>query len=93
MKIIFAASAGGHWEEIMSLRELAEKHDIVYVTEKSEQTKSLHSEHLYVFPVINRRERFFMIHFLKLFFNARRIVRKEKPDVIISTGALMALEC
>ncbi len=92
MKICFAASSGGHWEEIMCLRELADEkeHQIFYVTEQGGQAQDCALEPLYVFPQINRHERHFLIHFFRLFIRAWKLLRREKPDVLITTGALLA---
>lgn len=88
MKIGFVSSSGGHWEELLCLKELAAEHDSFYVTEKGEQSDHCGIRALYTVPQINRQERGFLFHFLRLFFTAWRILKTEKPDVLITTGAL-----
>lgn len=90
MKLGFISSSGGHWEELMCLKELAEEYDAFYVTEAGGQSEMLSLEHLYVVPQINRKERHFLIHFIRLWLESKRIIEAENPDVIITTGALMA---
>lgn len=90
MKIGFVASSGGHWEEIMCLKEIADEYESFYITENGGQALDSNKKDIYVFPQINRYERKFFIHFFKLFANAHKILKKEKPDLIITTGALIS---
>lgn len=90
MKICFVASSGGHWEELMCLNELAGEHDSFYVTEAGGQAEDFQLKNLYCIPQINRREKYFLIHFLRLTYSALKILKTEKPDCIITTGALIA---
>lgn len=90
MKACFVASSGGHWEELMCLKEIAEEHDTFYVTEEGAQASESNFEKIYVLPQINRREKNFIFHFIKLFYRAARIMFSEKPDFIVTTGALLA---
>ena len=36
-KVCFIASSGGHWEELMCLKSVAQKYDAFYVTEEGGQ--------------------------------------------------------
>lgn len=90
MKACFIASSGGHWEELMCLKEIAKDHDTVFITEEGGQALDSDFEKIYVCPQINRHEKNFLIHFIKLFVKAIKIMFKEKPDFIITTGALVA---
>lgn len=89
MKICFTASSGGHLEEITRLIPIAEKTESFLVTEKSGEIKSAWGDRTYYLRQINRKEPWFIFHFTKLFFQAWKILRNEKPDFIISTGALI----
>lgn len=90
MKIGFVASSGGHWEELMCLKEIADENDTFYVTEQGAQASNSGLESIYILPQINRYEKNFFVHFISLFFKARKILRKEMPQLIITTGALIA---
>lgn len=90
MKICFVSSSGGHWEELMCLHELGEKYNSIYVTEKGGQAEATKQSKLYTIQQINRYEKKFYFHFIKLFFVALKILCYEKPDLIITTGALIA---
>lgn len=88
MKICFTASSGGHLEEITQLLPVAEGIDSFLVTESSCDLKSAWEKTYYV-RQMNRKERLFLFRFMKLFMQAWKIIRKEKPDLIVSTGALI----
>jgi len=90
LKACFVASSGGHWEELMCIKELAEAHDSLYITEEGGQAKDCGLEKVYTLPQINRHEKGFLLKFLKLLVSAARIMNKERPDVVITTGALIA---
>lgn len=88
MKICFAASSGGHLEQLMMLHPMMKEHDSFILTEKtSYQFNSKEIKH-YDVVQINRREFSFLFKFIVLFFQTLVILLKEKPDVVISTGAL-----
>ena len=91
MKACFIASSGGHWEELMCLRPIAEEHDTVYITEDGGQARDSSLKNvMYRLPQINRRQKDFLWRFLKLVFSAGRIMFREKPDFIVTTGALIS---
>ena len=91
-KVCFIASSGGHWEELMCHKSVAQKYDAFYVTEEGGQANdaSANLDKIYTFPQINRYESGFVKHFIRLFVSARKLLKQEKPDVVITTGALIA---
>lgn len=86
-KICFAASSGGHLEEMSSLSSLVKKNDFV-LTEKSDFNSLDWCENVVYVSQINRRELFFVVKFIGLFLRSFFLFLKERPDIIISTGAL-----
>ncbi|MCF0132276.1 MAG: polysaccharide biosynthesis protein [Blautia sp.] len=90
MKICLAASSGGHIEEMLCIRELTERYECFYLTEENDYLPDLGVKTYFV-KQINRYEKFFPIHFLKLILRSFRILWKEKPDCVICTGALAAV--
>lgn len=90
MKICFVASSGGHWEELMCLRPIAEENDAFFITEAGGQAEDFVGSNKYTLPQINRKEKFFLWHLLKDFFKSNSILKKERPEMIITTGALIA---
>lgn len=89
MKLGLVASSGGHWEELMCLKDIAMKNDSFYVTEAGGQSDDSELKNIYLFKQINRKEKLFFFHFIKVFIKALIIMMREKPDALISTGALL----
>lgn len=88
MKICFAASSGGHLEQLMMLYPMMKKNESFILTEKTNyQFNSKDIKHYDVIQ-INRREFTFFFKFIILFVQTLIILLREKPDVVISTGAL-----
>ena len=88
MKICFIASSGGHWEELMCLKKIAQENETFYITEQGGQASDSNLEPMSLVPQINRKEKHFLPHLLRLFGRAFSILHKEKPRVLITTGAL-----
>jgi UDP-N-acetylglucosamine:LPS N-acetylglucosamine transferase len=90
LKICFAASSGGHWEELLCLKQIAKETDSFYITEAGGQADDWSRKKLYTLRQMNRHDRGFALLFIKLFIDVWKIIKKEKPDVVITTGALIA---
>ena len=90
-KICFIASSGGHLQEISWLFGLKDEYDAFLVTERSDFQRQYHVDKTYYFNKIDRREKHFLLHFLQLILRSARVMAKEKPDIIISTGALVTV--
>ncbi len=88
MKICFACSSGGHLEEISRLNKIADKYNHFLITEKSSFNQNSFGKKKYYVPQTNRREILFVFKFIYIFFKSFIILLKEKPDIVISTGAL-----
>lgn len=89
MKLCFAASSGGHLEEIMRLERLKDGRDCILLTEESPE-ECRFCERVYYVRKIDRRERLFLPHFISLFKLSWSVLRRERPDCVITTGALCA---
>ncbi len=87
MKLVFAASSGGHYEQLMMLKPLMERHDSCVVTEKTSYNAKSDIRTYYMVQV-NRKELLFIPKMIVNSVRALRILRKEKPDAIICTGVL-----
>ncbi len=88
-KICFTASSGGHMEEISQLYEIREQYDSFLFTEKEKFLESNFCDKIIYVPQMNRHEKTFFIKMIRLFFISARVLHREKPDCIISTGALV----
>lgn len=90
-KICFAASSGGHYEQLLMLKPLMEKYDSFVVTEETLYKAAISGEKTYYLKQVNRRERSFLPRMIANACRSLRIFLKEKPDVVISTGVLATI--
>ncbi|WP_270496575.1 PssD/Cps14F family polysaccharide biosynthesis glycosyltransferase [Eisenbergiella porci] len=88
IKICFAASSGGHFEQLMMLKPLMKKYDSFVLTEKTLYRASTKDTKTYYVSQINRREKLFPLKMLWIAFQSLWLFVKERPDVIICTGVL-----
>ena len=88
MKIVFAASSGGHFEQLMMLKPLMEKYDSFILTEKTDYSVGTQDINVVYLKQINRKEPLFIIKLIANTFSSFRVFMKEKPDVMITTGVL-----
>jgi len=88
IKICFAASSGGHLEEISRLTDLKEGRECCLITESGVFDTDF-CERVYYVTKINRKQLTFPIEFIKLLIKSFLILRKEKVDCVITTGALI----
>lgn len=87
-KICFAASSGGHFEQIMMLKPLMEKYDSFLITEKTTYKTEVKGIKMYYMHQVNRREKWFLLEMIGNLFRSLIVFIKERPDVVITTGVL-----
>lgn len=87
IKVCFAASSGGHFEQLMMLKPLMEKYESFIVTEYAGYSLETGIS-TYELKQVNRRERSFFLRILCNAVESLRIFMKERPDVIVTTGVL-----
>ena len=90
IKICFAASSGGHLEQILALKPLMGRYDSFILTEKTKYEVKLPVRARYV-QQVNRHEASFLLRMAANFAASLGIWRTEKPDVIVCTGALATI--
>lgn len=91
LKICFAASSGGHFEQVMMLAPLMDKYSGFIVTENTGYDSLPQSIPVYELHQINRCENSFVLRMLSNSVMSLRIFWREKPDVVISTGAMATI--
>jgi len=91
IKICFAASSGGHLEQILMLRPLMERYDSFLVTEKTPYSIGAKELRCYYLPQINRKEWNCVPRLVVNGFQSLWIYLTEQPDIVISIGALGTL--
>ena len=88
IKICFAASSGGHFEQLMMLKPLMNKYNSFVVTEKTSYSSNVEGFTNYGLMQVNRKELSMPFRLIINGFKSIRILMKEKPDVVITTGVL-----
>jgi hypothetical protein len=82
-RVMAVASAGGHWTQLMRLAPALQGCDLVFVSTR-DQSPLPDGARFHVVPDANRSERLAMI---RLILRMAWIVRRERPEVVVSTGA------
>lgn len=90
-KICFAASSGGHYEQILMLKPLMEKYDSFLLTERTDYNAEVKGVRTYFLRQVNRKEKMFISVMLLNTLRSIFIYAKERPDVVITTGVLAVL--
>src|SRR5215203_4599730 len=86
MKIALVSSCGGHLAEIRALKSVYERHEHFYVlNDKALLSKDMEGKTIFIRH--SERDLFFFVNL----WEAWRILRKERPDIILSTGAGLAV--
>ena len=88
MKIALVSDCGGHLTQMLHLLEAFRDHEfffITYFSPRDEDLKNIAPVHLLKAGEMN------LYIFVKAYFQAFNILLREKPDVLISTGAQIAL--
>lgn len=90
-RVLAVASGGGHWVQLQRLRPAFADADVAYVTVAAHYSYDLNGERFYVIPDFTRRN---LLRLVSVVPQLLRILWRERPDVVITTGAapgLMAL--
>lgn len=88
VKICFAASSGGHYEQLMMMKPLMKKYDSFVLTEKTVYSTEMDGISFYYMEQVNRKEKAFVRKMLVNVGRSVHIFLKERPNVIICTGVL-----
>ena len=72
MKICFAASSGGHYEQLMMLKPLMEEYDSFVVTEQTD----------YIPTYIEASGIKKIAYFIRAYMNIEKAMRTNKPDIV-----------
>lgn len=86
VNICLVSSSGGHWEQLRKLQPLIDRYSGFYVTEKTPFV----GEGPYLMVQTDLKDKLMP---LKMLVNAVRAVRiwmKERPDVVVTTGTMVA---
>lgn len=87
-KICFAASSGGHFEQILMLKPLMEKYHSCVVTEATDYKIKIAGQKMYYMRQVNRKEKTLWLWMFLNSVKSLKIMILEKPDIVITTGVL-----
>jgi UDP-N-acetylglucosamine:LPS N-acetylglucosamine transferase len=89
VKVLLVASAGGHLQQLVWLRPWWSLHDRLWVTFDTPEARGmLEGERIVLaFHPTNRDP----IRAARNLLLARRVLRQERPDLVVSTGAAVAV--
>ena len=90
IKVCFAASSGGHLEQLLALRPLMERYDSFILTERTAYEAKLPVGSRYVRQV-NRHEAAFLPRMIANAATSLRYWFIERPNVIVCTGVLATI--
>jgi len=86
MKLLVACNPGGHFTEMIFLKEAFEGHETVFLTYENPTTTTFPYK-IYTIKRIDTNFWAMLQSFLRIFI----IIKTEKPKIIISTGAEIAI--
>lgn len=90
-KVLAAASIGGHWIQLLRMtKSLEVKYEVVYLSTHPRCATMVAGNKFYLMDDYSRWDAWKMV---PSFFKLLRIVWKERPDAIITTGAAPGLIC
>jgi UDP-N-acetylglucosamine:LPS N-acetylglucosamine transferase len=86
-KVMAVSSAGGHWLELRRIEAAFAGTDVFYVSTDPSARHDLGARH-YTISNVTRRDRF---GFAVTLWQVTRILLRERPDVVVTTGAAPGL--
>lgn len=84
-RVLLVSSGGGHWIELLRLRPAFRGHQVSYVTVSRDYAADLDGERLHVVPDVTRWNK---IRWVQTALLLLWILIRERPHVVLSTGAL-----
>ena len=83
-KVLALASGGGHWVQLRRMMPAFEGADVAFASVYSDYAADVVGKRYYVFDDVNR---FNKIKTFKVAIQISRIIRIERPDTVLTTGA------
>lgn len=83
-KILAVSSGGGHWVQLLRLMPAFERHDVAYVTVNRAYEQQVKGARFHLVNDVTRWNKFGL---LLASVRMLTIIARERPDVVISTGA------
>ena len=87
-KVMAVASGGGHWVQLCRLIPAMDEANVCFASVDPAPPAGMRGVVYYAIPDATRRDR---LAFVPLVFRIARILLKERPDTVITTGAAPGL--
>ena len=91
IRVCFAASSGGHLEQLRMLSPLMDKYDSFVVTEKTPYADEIDGRRVYYLYQVNRKEHSWIPKMCANVWRSLKICMKEKPEVVVSVGVMATI--
>ena len=85
-KVCLVSSSGGHWEQLQKLKPLIDKYDGFMVTERTPFAKGCS----YLMVQTDLKDKLMPAKMLVNGVHACAIWAKERPDIVVTTGTMVA---
>lgn len=89
-RVLAVASGGGHWEQLMLLRETLDRYDTRFATTHLDMAEASGIADADKLPDCNADQK---LRTALCLAAAVRIILKHRPDIVISTGAAPGILC
>lgn len=83
-RLLAIASGGGHWIQLLRLRPAFEEYEVVFVSMLESYAEQVGDARFHLVPDASR---FDLKGFAPVFFKALRVILKERPAAIVTTGS------
>src|SRR4030042_2616816 len=87
-RVLAVASAGGHWIQLLRLRPAFDTCEVIYASTSQGNADEVDGFEFY--PIINATRKSFW-NFFVMFFQIVALLKKIRPDIIVTTGSAPGL--
>lgn len=87
-RVLAVASCGGHWTQLQRLAAAWEECDVAYASVGADRADDVAGHRFHDIPDCSRDS---LVALMRSVFGIARVVWREKPDVVVSTGAAPGL--
>ncbi|TPF95434.1 PssD/Cps14F family polysaccharide biosynthesis glycosyltransferase [Bifidobacterium sp. UTBIF-78] len=90
-RLCLVASSGGHIEELMQLGVLRERYDYFLMTPRTKWTEHLEGHKHFIHDIDRSTKLTKLVTLAGIFLEQIPVFLKERPTVVVTTGAVVAL--
>ena len=91
IKVCLISSSGGHIEELMQLNKIREKYSHFFMFPETAWTRQIDGKKYFILDMNRKNKCTKLFSLFKMFFQQIFIYFKERPNLIVTTGAVVAL--